>query len=196
MIIVNEELKNKLFRREQIFTFSNLLSFLRLLLGAVIYWFIKSRNLEVALPLIFIAIISDFLDGYMARRLNQISEVGKVLDPLADKFCIALGSIAIYQSYGLPLWVVVVIIGRDLLIILGSLLLMGKLNYVVPSAQPGKLTVSVISLLLLSYLFQISVLYVPLQILTLLFIVVSAAHYGFRFVKSVRQKLPAEGVDS
>jgi len=137
--------------------------------------------MTLVIGLIFLAIVSDILDGHFARKWNQISEMGKVLDPLADKVCIALSSIALYQAYGLPFWILALIIGRDILIVLGALLLMGRMNYVVPSAMPGKIAVALISALLLSYLFGIKFLQFPLEILTLLFILASALFYGFRF---------------
>jgi cardiolipin synthase (CMP-forming) len=70
------------------------------------------------------AAILDGVDGYIARRYNQISELGKVLDPLADKLLLVSGIIALSFNHGnflgqIPLWLTGTIIGRDLLILLG-----------------------------------------------------------------------------
>jgi len=59
---------------------------------------------------------SDGLDGYLARSLNQVSDLGKILDPLADKLVIAAALIVLIQITDLPVWVVVVIISRELIV--------------------------------------------------------------------------------
>lgn len=174
---------DKLFEKGKVFTFSNFLSLLRLPLGILIYYLIFNRMVEMAILFVAIGIISDFADGYFARKWNQVSEMGKVLDPLGDKFLIALGCIALYQSYGLPLWVVVVIIGRDILILAGSILLVTRLPFVTPSNMAGKITVTLISLLCLVYLLEIDLLKLPFQILTIIAIIISGLSYAKNFYR-------------
>jgi CDP-diacylglycerol--glycerol-3-phosphate 3-phosphatidyltransferase len=60
--------------------------------------------------------ISDGLDGYLARSLNQVSDFGKILDPLADKLVIIAALVTLIQVTHLPVWVVVVIVSRELLV--------------------------------------------------------------------------------
>lgn len=60
--------------------------------------------------------ISDGLDGYFARSLNQVSDFGKILDPLADKLVIIAALVALVQVANLPVWIVVVIVGRELIV--------------------------------------------------------------------------------
>jgi phosphatidylglycerophosphate synthase len=134
-----------------------------------------------ALITIIIIVISDFADGFFARRWNQVSELGKVFDPVGDKFCVALGSIALYNTFGLPLWVAILIIGRDVLILLGSILLVTRFPFVSPSKWLGKIAVTVISLLLISYLLEINPVHVPLQILTIIAILASGGQYAISF---------------
>ena len=192
MKVIDPILFDRIFQRRQIFTYSNAMSFARLLLGIFIYYLIRNHQLAAVLVFGIIAVASDFLDGYIARQRNEITEFGKVLDPLADKISIALASIALHQGYGLPLWIVGIIIGRDVLIILGSLLLMNRLKFVVASALPGKIAVTTISSLLASYLFGIEILQVPLQILTLILIVYSSGYYSLKFYQLLRKPVPEE----
>lgn len=130
-----------------------------------------------------LAILSDYADGYLARKRNQVSELGKLLDPIADKVAVALGSIALHQAYGLPLWVVGIIIVRDVLIVIGSLILFQKIQRVVASEIPGKMAVTVISLLLLSYLFRVTAAQKPLLILTVMIVFYSFIYYMIKFFK-------------
>ncbi len=166
-----------IFKPQQVFTLPNLLSFIRLLLGGYIYYLMIHHQVQEATLWIIIAIASDYLDGIVARAQHRISEMGKIIDPLADKVAIGLASIALYQEYGLPLWLVVLIIGRDIGILLGSVLLISRLKFVVPSAIPGKITVTVIAATLLSFLYGLQVLQQPLVWLTLIMIILSSAYY-------------------
>ncbi len=174
---------NLLFEKGKVWTISNLLSMLRLISGFVLYYLIVNRETTGAILLGILAILSDYADGYVARKRNEVSELGKLLDPIADKVAVALGSIALHQAYGLPLWVVGIIIARDVLIIIGSLILFQKLQRMVASEIPGKLAVTVIALLLLSYLFEVTAAQKPLLVLTIAAVVLSFAYYLIRFVK-------------
>ena len=176
------ELK-RLFEKGKIWTFSNFLSVLRIPLAIVFYFLIMQKNVTWAVIVAIIGILSDYADGYFARKRNEITELGKVLDPAADKFAIALGSISLYLKFGLPLWVVLVIIGRDVLIIIGSLLLVKKVERVVPSELPGKIAVAVISLLLISYLFEFNEVHLLLLIITLIAVIVSFIFYLIKFIR-------------
>jgi CDP-diacylglycerol--glycerol-3-phosphate 3-phosphatidyltransferase len=174
-------LLTNIFEKGKVFTFSNFLSFIRIPLALYLYYLISERLIIYALITIIIVVISDFADGYFARKWNQVSELGKIFDPVGDKFCVALGSIALYNSFGLPLWVVILIIGRDILILLGSVLLVTRLPFVAPSKWLGKIAVTVISLLLISYLLEVRSVQVPLQILTIIAILASGGQYAINF---------------
>ena len=176
-----------IFEKGKVWTASNLLSVSRLIFGLFLYLLILYQHSIWAILLSIIAIFTDYADGYLARKRNEISELGKILDPVADKVTVGLSSIALYQAYGLPLWVVIFIIGRDLLILSGSLILIGKMNHVTPSELPGKIAVTVISLLLLSYLFDFNPVKTPLLVLTILIIIISFIYYAVKFITVFRQ---------
>lgn len=78
----------------------------------------------VAILLFALTAISDGVDGYIARRYNQTSELGKILDPLADKFLLVSGVVMLSFNNApwlgqIPLWLTGTIIGRDLLMLIG-----------------------------------------------------------------------------
>lgn len=177
----------RLFQKEKIWTYPNLLSISRLFLGFGIYYYILQRNSMAALAFTLIAILTDYIDGYIARKRNEISELGKILDPLADKIAVALGTIALYKTYGLPLWIVIIILGRDILIVFGSVFLFGKAQSVAPSEMPGKIAVTIISVLLLSYILEIEPVKNILLILTALAVLSSLLFYMVKFFKLYSQ---------
>ena len=69
-----------------------------------------------ALAVFSLAAITDFLDGYLARKWNLITDLGKLLDPLADKILVCVAYIALVREGMAPLWIVSVIISREFLI--------------------------------------------------------------------------------
>jgi cardiolipin synthase (CMP-forming) len=112
-------------------TTANKITILRILLipffVVELIYYVRSGNEAhrlAALLSFAIAAILDGVDGYIARRYHQISELGKILDPLADKLLLVSGIVALSFDHGnflgqIPLWLTGTIIGRDLLILLG-----------------------------------------------------------------------------
>lgn len=141
----------KINRREWLYI-PNLLTLARLVLFPIPVIFIIRGNDLAALIALAIGIVTDVLDGYLARRLNQISDLGKLLDPLSDKLAAAALAIVLHIYRDLPFWAVALIIGRDLIIlIVGAFSLKSKLP-LPTSNQFGKFTAFAWSLLFLSYL--------------------------------------------
>jgi len=107
--------------RDRILTIPNLLSFGRLLGVPYFFWLIVGPHADgLALVVLVISGATDWLDGYLARRLQQFSRLGELLDPLADRLYILAALGALYIRDLLPVWVVVALISRDL--VLASLL--------------------------------------------------------------------------
>jgi cardiolipin synthase len=103
--------------RKAVWTVPNVLSFLRLLSVPVfLYLFITGRE-AAAFVLYTVGAWSDFFDGVIARRLNQVSVLGKLLDPLADRIFISALLIALVARDAVPLWLAIVVVGRDLLLL-------------------------------------------------------------------------------
>jgi cardiolipin synthase len=82
--------------------------------------------------------MTDMLDGFIARRFNQITEFGKLFDPLVDKIFQLMTAIMMYVVGKLPLWVPLIIFFRELLMVAGSLLLLKRNETVVFSQWYGK----------------------------------------------------------
>lgn len=85
---------------------------------AYAYFFIKPT--WIALALFLLASATDYLDGYLARRLNQITDFGKLMDPLADKLMMVTMMVCLACTRHLAWWVVIVMLLKELLMMLGS----------------------------------------------------------------------------
>ena len=95
-------------------TIPNALSALRLLGVPVFFWLIVGPEADgLALVILFVSAFTDWLDGFLARKLNQFSRLGELLDPLADRLYVVAALLALFIRDLLPLWVVIVLILRD-----------------------------------------------------------------------------------
>jgi len=173
--------------KKNVFTLSNIVSFSRMLVPiplAIMGPPDGSPDLMFTLLVVW-AILSDFLDGMLARWMNQVSELGKVLDPIADKVCAALLFIYAVWIGRIPSWFLATLLGRDLLIILGSWVILSKQRKVAMSVMSGKVTVNVLAVL------WIVVMYFPnasgwatfLMGLSIVMMVYSTAEYVWRYTQ-------------
>ncbi|CAB4684106.1 MAG: CDP-alcohol phosphatidyltransferase family protein [Actinobacteria bacterium] len=102
---------------QQLGTVPNLLSLLRLALVPVfLVLILNGRNLE-AIIVLAIASITDYLDGYFARKLKQETRLGQLLDPAADRLYIFATLIGLAIVGYIPLWLTIVVIARDLILL-------------------------------------------------------------------------------
>jgi cardiolipin synthase len=103
----------------RIWTIPNALSAARLLGVPVFFWLIVGPEKDgLALIILVISSFTDWLDGYLARRLNQFSRLGELLDPLADRLYVVAALIALFVRELIPIWVVVALLLRDVVMFL------------------------------------------------------------------------------
>ncbi len=103
---------------DRVFTIPNILSMLRLAGVPVFLWLVLGPQADIAaFVLLAVAGASDWLDGYLARRLNQQSRLGVLLDPLADRLYIAATLLGLALRELIPWWLVGVLVARELLLL-------------------------------------------------------------------------------
>jgi len=120
---MSDETKRSMQVRSAMFNLPNQLTFLRLMLSVVLFAFIAGEFYLTGFVLFVVAAGTDWLDGYYARKYGQVTTLGRILDPFADKvivcgtfiFLAAVPAMA-EVSWGLRAWMVVVIVGRELLV--------------------------------------------------------------------------------
>ncbi len=110
---------------DKVVTIPNILSFARLLGVPVFLWLILVPKADGwAIALLVVAGATDWLDGYLARKWHQITRVGQLLDPIADRLYILATLIGLLLRDIIPLWLVVVLVGRD--VVMGVVLFILK----------------------------------------------------------------------
>lgn len=177
----------------------NLLSLIRLCLIPVftVLYFSPLANARLLAGLVFIAAaLTDALDGYIARRFNQITRLGRILDPLADKLMVLSALLCVAVDGRLPFWIAAIYAVKEILMAAGGLLFYKRTKEVPSSNILGKLAttllVAVIAAIILfdelSYPFKMAL------ILTALIVTVAAlAVYAYRSVQEARQKPLGKG---
>ena len=136
---------------KELFKISNLMSLFRIMVIPLLWYFLSKEGREpalVAFLILFLAAISDGLDGLLARMRKEVSRLGMILDPFADKvFAGALVILLIiYRDF--PVWLAVLILGRDLVILAAAAFLLKGKKIVVQPNLTGKYAFAAISVLL------------------------------------------------
>lgn len=138
--------------------------------------------------LIILFSILDNLDGFLARKLNQITELGKVIDPLVDKLFVITVAICLYYYELLPLWFILIVILRDFLIMLGGLVFIRKIRGVPSSDFIGKFTVGAIGVAFLISLLNFQALgklFDLILIFCSILIFISLINYAYKQLRKV-----------
>jgi CDP-diacylglycerol--glycerol-3-phosphate 3-phosphatidyltransferase len=135
-----------------------------------------------------IAALTDKLDGVFARRYHEVTEWGKILDPLADKIAVGVAAIVLLKLDAIPLWFVIAILARDLLIFVGGMYLKRRQGVVLQSNETGKWAVGIIALTL--FLMVVGIRSIVTDVLiaaTLILLIVSLSFYLVRFAEEMKK---------
>lgn len=169
----------------------NLVSLVRILFIPLVFILFNKPELNrwfIILSLIIFSLL-DNLDGFLARKLNQITELGKLIDPLVDKLFIISFAVNLMYYDLIPSWFFYLVIGRDLIIMLAGLLLMGKIKEVPASDFIGKMTVGAIGVVFLMSVMNFqnleTIFNLSLQICTVL-IFISLFNYGYKQIRKIK----------
>lgn len=138
----------------ELFKASNLISISRILLVFPTVYFLSKINEDDSYRIIIIlffvgAYLTDLLDGFIARKFNQITEFGKIIDPLADKVFVTIVVLQLFWMGEIAAFYFWIILFRDIIIFLCGIYVTNIIGKVLPSNLLGKITVSSIVLFLL-----------------------------------------------
>lgn len=180
---------------EEIATPSNFLSLLRLVMAIPLWYLFDYLGVSGMRIIIFsvcvFAALTDILDGYFARKLNQVTEFGKIIDPLADKIAVAAIIIKLFIIGEITLYYFLMIIVRDVLIFAGGIFVSQRIGKVLPSNVLGKITVINIGIVILLIVLGIpkdSFIFLSLYGLSIILIVVSFIAYIIRAKEFLKRK--------
>lgn len=134
----SQEVSNK------IATLPNLLSLIRLCFIPVFLVLLLHGHDLPATVLFAVAASTDWVDGQVARRTNQVSRLGQLLDPFVDRLLMISGVLGLLLVGRLPLWIVVFVVARDLLMLAGGSYLLSRWKVRVAVVYPGKVATTLL----------------------------------------------------
>ena len=164
-------------------TIPNLITALRIVLAPVFVIYLINDRLSSALIVFLICMISDSIDGMVARLFNQKSKLGAYLDPLADKILLVTAFVFLGVRGYLPSWLTVTAIARDVMILLGVLVFhLNRMEIRIKPSAVSKIntcfqfiTLSVV--LLKGFVLLPSMIYEALYYITAALTIISGLHY-------------------
>jgi len=172
---------------------ANSLSVLRILLGPLTIYSIyrgamapaSAFFLNLTVGLLFAAAATDLFDGFLARRLGQTSQLGKILDPVADKLFIGGVCAALVLWTGFPQWLLAIQMARDLAIVTAGMVLLKKHHIVVSASRLGKYATVSMALTMLTHVMQVEedAVKTVMIALTTGLLIVSTVGYGRHLFK-------------
>jgi len=167
----------------------NILSIIRLMMVGVLIWFFAKGMLIAAFIVYVLASLTDALDGYIARKYDLITPLGKLLDPLADKLMLIAVLACMYFVGLLPLWILIVIFVKECVQIIGGFCLLHKKDTVVQANIFGKLTTVFfsISVVLLFWHEYVAPFDSYTIIFTVLFAVFALVQYFVKYLKAIKE---------
>lgn len=177
---------------DSIVTPSNLVSLLRMLLVIpLVLLFDEPRTNQLSIAaLALLAYLSDLADGWLARKFGGESNLGRIIDPLADKVFITAAVLLMIDKNMIPLWFAVVVIARDVIIFAGGMYLKQRSGLIVQSNMLGKAAVVSIGVVLVAALFGSGGTNITLTLLMMVslgLIFASLYMYGERFFTLLRK---------
>lgn len=135
---VQQEVTNK------IFTVPNVISFIRLCMIPLFITLVFQKQ-DIAACIVFaLASGTDFIDGQIARRTHCVSKLGQLLDPAVDRLLMISGVAAVFITGRVPLWVIAVVIVRDVFLLAGGAFLIQKFKIRIPVVYPGKVATTLL----------------------------------------------------
>ena len=146
---------HKLFKKNQILTIPNLLSLIRVLMIPVIVWlYCDQRDYRSASGLVVLSGLTDVADGIIARKFHLVSDLGKILDPIADKLTQAALIFCLISKYEWMLWLLIFFAVKEITMGISGLIVIKKKDVVNSAQWFGKLsTVVLYTVMILLFLF-------------------------------------------
>ncbi len=184
-----------LFPKEHILSLPNLLTYLRIAFVPLIILLLSmpptAATCNGAFVIFALASVTDILDGILARKRNQITPLGKLLDPLADKLLVSAVLIMLISQGKVPAWMVFVFISRDF-VIMGLRIVAASQGVIIDASRLGKnkmisLTVAILFLLIYNGDSSIDYHFIGMVFLWLALVLAiwSATSYGMNFYRTM-----------
>ena len=168
----------------------NILTIIRFIIVPFMTYFLINENFTIAILLYVLASATDVLDGFIARKFNQITDLGKFLDPLADKLLQFSALVGLWIVNLIPLWIVIIFFIKEISMGLGAIKLLKK-HVIIQSKWFGKLStifffLAIIASMLSSKITILANYIIPLFILALMSLLFAFIMYLSSYIQETK----------
>jgi cardiolipin synthase len=169
----------------------NLLTIIRIALVYPILNNIYLGNFEISIIYFIVASVTDGLDGFIARKMNWQTELGTLLDPVADKILLSGSIFILWLNQYIPFYIFVIFFSRDVAILLGAAIRMSVIESDTPTPNfLGKLTTTLqiiyIAIIFLKVIIELDFELFPLDVFIILVTILSLIVYAYNWVRDLR----------
>ena len=169
----------------------NLLTIIRIALVYPILNNIYLGNFEISIIYFIVASVTDGLDGFIARKMNWQTELGTLLDPVADKILLSGSIFILWLNQYIPFYIFVIFFSRDVAILLGAAIRMSVIESDTPTPNfLGKLTTTLqiiyIAIIFFKVIIELDFELFPLDIFIILVTILSLIVYAYNWVQDLR----------
>ena len=169
----------------------NLLTIIRIALVFPILNNIYLGNFEISIIYFIVASVTDGLDGFIARKMNWQTELGTLLDPVADKILLSGSIFILWLNQYIPFYIFVIFFSRDVAILLGAAIRMSVIESDTPTPNfLGKLTTTLqiiyIAIIFLKVIIEMDFELFPLDVFIILVTILSLIVYAYNWVRDLR----------
>ena len=172
-----------------IFNISNALTIARIILLIPILYLLSletQHNNYQAVVIIVVAVMTDYLDGYIARKANTVTQFGRYLDPVADKICVV--ATVVYLAFfrrNMAQWFALLLVFKDVLILAGAAYMVFVKKVIVQSDMPGKWAVFFVAVTIMLYILNFTVLGKIFMYVSLVWVLHSTVLYIVKFKRTL-----------
>jgi CDP-diacylglycerol--glycerol-3-phosphate 3-phosphatidyltransferase len=182
-------------RQDRIMTLANMISISRIFLALPLVWMLNFFSLETqemalrVFGLILLIVVTDFLDGYVARKADEITNFGKLIDPVADKICMMVVLTFLIFEYKLPFLIFFLLLSiRDIYLIIIGVYLIQVQEEVFQSNWSGKWFVGITALMMVAFIFPVMDIFQwPLYVISILLMFISTLQYSKRYLRYFKE---------
>lgn len=182
--------KRTIMNRERIWTLSNIVSSLRAAMAIPIIISLSKENVFWVTFFIALALISDAIDGMLARKYNAVTLLGKALDPIADKICVLSITLFLIIKDRIPFHFLIFLMTRDLILALMNIYLMNLKSFVTGTNIIGKTSVVMVALTLIAAIYKIEPLRDIFMMLSYILLMISFIQYALIFIRNFGKAKP------
>lgn len=175
-----------MFTKKEIFSIPNILCYFRILLVPVfLYVYFSAETSQghlLSAGILLLSSLSDFFDGFIARRYNMITELGKLIDPVADKLTQFVVACTLMYTYPAYAWLVAIIVLKDgMLLFVGWYIYKKKGKHLAQAEMPGKIATAVffvVSILLIAFYIPNTTISAVMIYSTVVLMTIAMIYYG------------------